>query len=275
MLSSLHLRSTSIDRHDIKIKAIELTTNNGSNRNHVTKYVIATPPASQHDVPPSTAISAPAGHIQHASASDAFGVGSGNANDSDCRTALAASSLGQGLTVDAMACLLYSAKNIGSAGAPTAPGGLRENGGDTTGIGKAFQHNSARNSGSVVSMPVASPFIQQSLSSDSRLHVDALPIRSASLQHHDLQSGEASTFSSSAAAFLKNARSSPMFSPTDHQSKRLKSHDIPSSGAIGPLEKRNARKKHARSWAMILSRQILQENGGRSQIHPKCVGHMN
>jgi hypothetical protein len=92
MLSSRYLRSTSIDRHDIKIKISELTTNNGSNRNHVTKYVIATP-ASQHDVPPSTAISPPAsvGHIQHASASDALGVGSGNANESDCRTAYAAS----------------------------------------------------------------------------------------------------------------------------------------------------------------------------------------
>jgi hypothetical protein len=90
MLSSRYLRSTSIDRHDIKIKTSELTTNNGSNRKHVTKYVIATP-ASQHDVPPSTAISPPVGHIQHVSASDALGVGSGNANESDCRTAYAAS----------------------------------------------------------------------------------------------------------------------------------------------------------------------------------------
>jgi hypothetical protein len=147
MLSSVYLRSTSIDRHDIKIKIKELT--NGSNRNHVTKYVIATP-ASQQDVPPSIGISPPAGHIQHASASDSFGVGSGNANDSDGRTALAASSFRQGLTVDAMAFLINSAKNIGSAGAPTAPGGLRENGGDTTGIGKALPLIFARNRGSVV-----------------------------------------------------------------------------------------------------------------------------
>ena len=47
MLSSVYLRSTSIDRHDIKIKIKELTTNNGSNRNHVTKYVIATPASQQ------------------------------------------------------------------------------------------------------------------------------------------------------------------------------------------------------------------------------------
>jgi hypothetical protein len=101
MLSSVYLHSTSIDRHDIKIKISELTTNNGSNRNQVTKYVIATP-ASQQDVPPSIGISPPAGHIQHASASDVFGVGSGNVNDSDVRTALAASSFRQGLTDDAI-----------------------------------------------------------------------------------------------------------------------------------------------------------------------------
>jgi hypothetical protein len=96
MLSSVYLRSTLIDRHDIKIKINELTTNNGSNRNHVNKYVIATP-ASQQDVPPSIDIAPLAGHIQHASAPDAFEVGIGNVNDNNGRTALAASSFGQGL----------------------------------------------------------------------------------------------------------------------------------------------------------------------------------
>jgi hypothetical protein len=144
-----------------------------------------------------------------------------------------------------MAFLINSARNIGSAGAPTAPEGLRENGGDTTGIGKALQHISARNRGSVVSVPVASSFIQQSLSSsDSRLHVDSLPNSSPSLQRHDLQSGETSTSSSSVTALLKNARSSAMFSPTDHESKRLKSHDIPSSRARSTRIKK--RKKNAR-----------------------------
>jgi hypothetical protein len=87
MLSSVYLHSTSIDRHDIKIKINELTTNNALNRNQVTKYVIATP-ASQQDVPPSIGISPPAGHIQHASTSGVFGVGRGNVNDSDGRTHL-------------------------------------------------------------------------------------------------------------------------------------------------------------------------------------------
>jgi hypothetical protein len=196
------------------------------------------------------------GHIQHASASDVFGVGSGNANESDCRTAYAASSLGQGLTDDAMAVLINSARNIGSAGVPTAPGGLRENGGDTTGIGKAFPLIFARNRGSVVSLPVASSFIQQSLSSDSRrLHVDSLPIRYASLQRHDLQPRETSTSSSSVTAFLKNARSSPMLSPTDRESKRLKFQDIPSSRA-------KKRRKNAR---MVKGNNFVEKNLSRKR----------
>ena len=103
------------------------------------------------DVPPSIDIAPLAGHIQHASASDVFGVGIGNVNDDDGRTALAASSFGQGL-------LNNSATD----------GGLRRNGHVATGVGTAPPPFPATDNGAVVTAPVAPPLISQSLYSNSR-----------------------------------------------------------------------------------------------------------
>jgi hypothetical protein len=147
ILSSVYLGSTSIDRLDIKIKINEHTTNNGSDRNQVIKYVIATP-GSQQDVPPSIDITpSSAGDIQQGSASDFVGVGNGKVHDSDCRTALGVRSFRQVLTGDASAPPRNSARNGGCAVASTAHRGLCGNGDDTAGIGTALLTNFARNIG--------------------------------------------------------------------------------------------------------------------------------
>ena len=99
------------------------------------------------------------------------------------------------------------------------------------------------NSGSVVPMSVAPSLIQQFLSSDSRLHLDALPIRSALLHRDDPQSLESSTVSSSAAAFRNNARSSSLCSPSNRESKRLKAIDIPFAPRGKPKAKKRRKKK--------------------------------
>jgi hypothetical protein len=137
-LSSFYLPLTSIDRHDIKIKIKELTNHSGSHPKRVTKYVIATP-ASQQGVPPSIHIEGGTGHFQQASASDANSEGIGDANDNDGRTALAASSLQQGLPINS-----------------ATDRGLRRNGHDATGTGTAPPSLPATDNGAVVTATVSS-----------------------------------------------------------------------------------------------------------------------